>query len=70
VVIDGETQGVSPKVQLPAIALGLVGVVLFGLSLVIDGLDSTREVAIGLIVASPIGAIVGFRAGTGTVVGS
>lgn len=63
-----EQVGTSPKVSLPAIALGVIGVVLLVAGSVIDGLGGTREVGLGLVLASPIGAALGFSARPGTVV--
>lgn len=63
-----ETDGTSPKVKVPAVALGVVGLVLLVLGSLVDGLGDTREVGLGLLLASPIGAALGFQARPGNVV--
>lgn len=63
-----EQVGVSPKVKLPAIALGVVGAILLVAGSLIDGLGDTREVGLGLVLASPLGAALGFSAKPGEVV--
>lgn len=63
-----ETVGVSPKVKLPAIALGVIGVVLVAASYLVDGLEDLREYGIGLVIASPLGGLFGVAANPGRVV--
>lgn len=61
------TIGISPKVKVPAIALGIVGVVLVAASYVVDGLQDLREPGAALIAASPIAGYLGYRAPPGDV---
>lgn len=60
------TLGPSPKVTLPAGALGVVGLVLFAASF-LGGLEDLREIGLTLFVASPLAAAIGYQAKPGTV---
>jgi len=62
-----KTEGVSPKVKVPSIVLGIVGVVLVIASYVIDGLEDLQSIGWTLIAASPIGALLGYNAAPGEV---
>lgn len=62
-----KTIGVSPKVKVPSLALGIVGVLMVLASALVDGLEDLREPGITLVIASPIGAALGWQAPVGQV---
>jgi hypothetical protein len=61
------TIGVSPKVKLPTIALGIIGVVLVLASLVVSELAGLREIGLTLVGASPLAGFLGYKANPGRV---
>jgi hypothetical protein len=56
------TIGVSKKVKIPSIALGLVGAALVAASVAVEGLDGLRDTGVTLIAASPISGLLGYLA--------
>lgn len=64
---ENKTVGVSPKVKVPALALGIVGAVLVAASYVVADLENLREVGFTLVGASPLAGLLGYNAEPGQI---
>lgn len=62
------TNGVSPKVKIPAIVLGLIGLLLIVASAIVPELEGLRDEGLTLVLASPLAGFLGYRAAPGDVV--
>jgi hypothetical protein len=67
--VNGNTDGISPKVKVPATAITALGVLLVVVGVVLGGDDggTIRDIGLGLVGGGPVVGVIGYRAPTGKV---